>query len=631
MTDRGGSAGTGNVPAGASPWRLDLGATPLDGGGTCFRVWAPKAKTLSVRLLAGGGGRVVPLVDEGGYFSATVGDVREGDRYLYRFDDGAERPDPVSRFQPEGVHGPSQVVNPGSYDWSDGSWHGIPLDDYIAYELHVGTFTPEGTFEAVISRLDYLVELGVTAVELMPVAQFPGGRNWGYDGVYPFAPQNSYGGPDGLKTLVDACHRKGVAVILDVVYNHLGPEGNYLNCFGPYFTDRYRTPWGDAVNFDGPCSDDVRSYFIDNALYWVTEYHVDALRIDAIHGIFDFSARHVLAELAEAVHNVAEQLGRPLYVIGESSLNDVRTIHAPELGGLGFDAQWNDDFHHALRTFLTGEREGYYADFGEFSQFVKAFREGFVYSGQYSRFRMRRHGSSSAGIPPGKFVVFSQNHDQVGNRMRGDRLSRTVPFEKLKLAAGAVLLSPYLPLLFMGEEYGETAPFPYITSHGDPDLVEAVRQGRREEFADFAWQGAVPDPQDKETFLSAKIDPELPIDGWHRDLFSLYRELIRLRKELQPLCRPGRAETEVVGTEPDHVLVFRRIADGEEVLCMFNFGDTRRDFPVPVRHGSCRKLLDSSDMQWGGSGSPAAERLPAGSGEILMTLDPWSFALYSTG
>ncbi len=610
-------------------WRLDLGSTLLENGGVRFRVWAPKVKNLSVRLLSEDNSRTFPLRgDVDGYFDGTVAGAREGDRYLYLLDDGTERPDPASRFQPEGVHGPSRIVNPHAFTWNDSGWKGIPLERYVIYELHVGTFTEEGTFAAVISRLDYLVELGVTAVELMPVAQFPGGRNWGYDGVYPFAPQNSYGGPDGLKRLVDACHRKGLAVILDVVYNHLGPEGNYLGCFGHYFTDRYRTPWGDAVNFDGPYSDEVRHYFVSNALYWITEYHVDALRIDAIHGIFDFSARHILQELTEAVREQARTLGRALYIIAESSLNDVRTITPPELGGHGADAQWNDDFHHALRTLLTGERDGYYVDFGEFSQLVKAFREGFVYSGQYSHYRKRRHGSSSSARSPRRFVVFSQNHDQVGNRMRGDRFSRVAPLEKLKLAAGTVVLSPYLPLLFMGEEYGETAPFPYFVSHGDPELVEAVRRGRREEFAAFAWEGEIPDPQAETTFLAAKIAPELRHGGMHGILFALYRELIRLRKELPSLRRLSREEMEVAGIDEARVLVLRRWFGVDEVLCIFNFGDGRRRVSIPLRHGTCRKVLDSADELWGGGGSHASGRLPAASEGPIVTIAPWSFIIY---
>jgi len=613
----------------APTWRLDLGATCLAGNGAAFRVWAPKAESLSVRILSGVRSRTVPLQSATkGYFAGIDPEAQAGDLYLYRFADGSERPDPASRFQPQGVHGPSCIVDPHGFSWSDADWRGLPLDDYLTYELHVGAFTKEGTFDAAASRLDYLLELGVTAVELMPVAQFPGERNWGYDGVYPFAPQNSYGGPGGLKRLIDACHRKGLAVILDVVYNHLGPEGNYLGCFGPYFTGRYRTPWGEAINFDGPESDAVRRFFVANALYWASEYHIDALRLDAIHGIFDFSARHILQEVAEEVHGMADQLGRTVLVIAESSLNDRRTVTLPQFGGHGLDSQWNDDFHHALRTLLTGEREGYYVDFGELSQLTKAFREGFVYSGQYSRFRRRRHGSSSAGIEPSRFVVFCQNHDQVGNRMHGERLGHDAGPEQLKLAAGAVLLSPFLPLLFMGEEYGESAPFPYFIDHGDPELVEAVRQGRREEFAAFAWQGEVPDPQAETTFLAAKIDPEQRRAGMHRPLFAFYRQLIRLRKDLLPLRHLSRKETEVAEIAEARVLVLRRRAGTDEVLCLFNFNEEGRTVQIPLAHAACRKLLDSAEEEWGGPGSPAAGELPAGTGDTGVTLAPWSLVLY---
>ncbi|MGB9079836.1 MAG: malto-oligosyltrehalose trehalohydrolase, partial [Desulfuromonadaceae bacterium] len=447
---------------------FDIGATHV-AGGVFFRVWAPSVTSVEVEL-AGTAPLKSPLQRDGEYFQGLL-PAAPGDRYWYWLDGSLRRPDPASRSQPEGVHGPSQVIDP-AFAWSDSRWQGIALEEYIFYELHVGSFTPHGTFDGVISRLDYLVDLGITSVELMPVAQFPGERNWGYDGTFPFAPQNSYGGPDGLKRLVDACHARGLAVTLDVVYNHLGPEGNYLHGFGPYFTDRYRTPWGDAVNFDGPGSDPVRGYFISNALHWITEYHIDALRLDAIHGIFDFSALHILRELAESVHRQGAALGRRVYVIAESDLNDVRVINPPESGGHGLDAQWNDDFHHALRALLTGDRTGYYADFGLFSDVVKSFEEGFVLSGGYSSFRRRRHGSSSAGIAPDRLVVFSQNHDQVGNRMRGERPGEHLSTQQLKLAAATVLLSPYLPLLFMGEEYAESAPFPYFVSHGDADLVE---------------------------------------------------------------------------------------------------------------------------------------------------------------
>ena len=424
--------------------------------------------------------------EEKGYFTACLDSLKAGTRYFYLLNGKQRRPDPVSRSQPEGVHGPSEVINPGEFQWKDGAWPGIPLGEMIIYEIHTGTFTTEGTFRAIIPYLDYLKdELGVNCIELMPIAQFPGARNWGYDGTYPYAPQNSYGGSDGLKSLINACHLKGLAVILDVVYNHLGPEGNYLGDFGNYFTDRYKTPWGPAFNFDGRESDEVRKYIIDNSLYWVTENHFDGLRIDAVHGIFDFSPRHILHDLQEAVHRQARILGRSIVVIAESSRNDVRVIEPPAKAGYGLDAQWNDDFHHSLHALLTKERNGYYQDFGDLNQLAKALREGFVYSGQYSSFWKRRQGSSSEHLSPEKFVIFSQNHDQVGNRIKGERLTSLVSFEALKLVAGVVLLAPNIPLLFMGEEYGEDAPFLYFINHSDPSLIEAVRKGRREEWAAF--------------------------------------------------------------------------------------------------------------------------------------------------
>jgi len=614
---------------GPPPWQLDLGATCLDNGRTRFRVWAPKADNLSVVLFSDETRRTLPLKrEEKGYFSGTVGETAAGDLFLYRFEDGTERPDPASRCQPRGVHGPSRIVDPRSHPWADGKWQGLPLEDYLLYELHVGTFTMEGTFSAVIPRLDDLVELGVTAIELMPVAQFPGERNWGYDGAFPFAPQNSYGGPEGLKKLVDACHRKGLAVALDVVYNHLGPEGNYLGSFGPYFTDRYRTPWGEAINFDGPESDEVRRFFISNALYWVTEYHIDALRLDAIHGIFDFSARHILQELAEAVHREGQRLGRTVLVIAESSLNDARTVTTVQCGGHGLDAQWNDDFHHALHTLLTGEKSGYYLDFGDFSQLAKAFAEGFVYSGEYSPFRRRRHGSSSANLPPSRLVVFSQNHDQVGNRMRGERLSSRVSPDKLKLAAGAVLLSPFFPLLFMGEEYAESAPFPYFIHHGDAGLIEAVRQGRKEEFAAFAWQGEIPDPQAKSTFMSAKINPGQRREGMHRTLFEFYRQLIRLRKERPSLKTLRRETTDVVSFPAGKVLALRRHEGADETWVLFHFGDGEQTVTIATGDGPWIRLLDSAAGEWGGSGTLAAGELAVSAAGSKVRLGPWSFVLY---
>jgi maltooligosyltrehalose trehalohydrolase len=560
-----------------------------------------------------------------GYHSVMAEDVKPGDRYVYRLDDQRERPDPASRFQPEGVHGPSQVVDP-HFPWEDDQWSGLPLQDYILYELHVGTFTPEGTFEAIIPHLDELRELGITAVELMPVAQFPGTRNWGYDGVYPFAVQNSYGGPEGLKRLVNACHGRGIAVVLDVVYNHLGPEGNYLWDFGPYFTDRYKTPWGSAINFDGPHSDPVRRLFIENALYWVTEFRMDGLRIDAVHGILDFSAYPFLEELASAVHEKAERFNRRVYVIAESDLNDTRVIRSRELGGYGLDAQWNDDFHHALHTLLTEDQTGYYQDFGRLGDLVKAFREGFVCSGQYSSYRRRRHGNSSRDIPAGCFVVFAQNHDQVGNRMRGERLSQLVCRERMKLAAGVVFLSPFIPLLFMGEEYGETAPFPYFISHSDADLVEAVRRGRREEFAAFGWSQEPPDPHDEATFLRAKLNQDLRHQGHHQVLLEFYRELIRLREGLPALAHLSKEDMDVTSYERERVLVIRRWSAADEAVIIFHFDGSPVNIGISLPEGRWTKQLDSADKRWQGPGSQVPSEVIS-DGEVGVSLAPHLFVL----
>jgi maltooligosyltrehalose trehalohydrolase len=570
--------------------------------------------------------RVIPLETEGnGYYSATTDTAEPGDRYFYRLDDEKERPDPASRFQPEGVHGPSQIVD-SRFSWEDVTWSGIPLRDYVIYEVHVGTFTPEGTFESIIPHLDDLKDLGITAIELMPVAQFPGSRNWGYDGVFPFAVQNSYGGPDGLKRLVNACHEKSLAVV-DVVYNHSGPEGNYLWDFGPYYTDRYKSLWGSVVNFDGPQSDAVRRYFIENALFWVTDFHIDALRIDAVHAILDFSAQPFLQELASAVHDWAEGLNRQVYLIAESDLNDTRVIRTREVGGYGLDAQWNDDFHHALHTVLTGERTGYYQDFGQLSDLVKAFREGYVYSGEYSSYRRRRHGNSSRDIPAHRFVVFAQNHDQVGNRMRGERLSELVCLERTKLAAGVVLLSPFIPLLFMGEEYGETAPFPYFVSHSDPALVEAVRRGRREEFAAFGWEDEPPDPQDEATFLRAKLKHPLRRRERHKVLLEFHRELLQLRKNIPTLANLSKYDMEVSDYEGKRVLVVKRWSSSDKAVIVFHFGESPITITIPFPEGRWRKRMDSAEERWHGPGSHIPHELGS-QGEVIISVQPHAFVLF---
>ena len=607
-------------------FRTTLGSHYLGGERTFFRVWAPKASRVDVRIVDPNE-RIIPLENlKGDYFQAQVNGVAPGANYFYRLDSGQERPDPASRFQPQGVHGPSQVVN-SHFAWEDNCWFGIPLEKYIIYELHVGTFTAEGTFEAMIPHLPELRELGVTGLEIMPVAQFPGNRNWGYDGTHPFAVQDSYGGPEGLKRLVNACHLEGLAAILDVVYNHLGPEGNYLGDFGPYFTERYKTPWGPAINFDGAESDHVRRYFIENALYWVTEFHFDALRLDAVHAILDHSPYPFLEELGDAVHRQARDLNRQIYLFPESAANDSRLIRSRELGGYGLDAQWNDDFHHALRGVLAGEKSGYYVDYGEFHQLVKAYREGFVYSGEYSTYRRHRHGTSTRDIPAERFVVFAQNHDQVGNRMLGERLTELVGFEELKLAAGAVLLSPFIPLLFMGEEYGEEAPFQYFISHTDPGLVEAVRNGRRAEFVAFGWQEKPPDPQDEATFLRAKLNHQLRREGRYRILWELYRELLRLRKELASLAQLDKEHCEVTAYDQERVLCLRRWHGAEEALAVFNFHGAGTTIPLRLKPGRWMKKLDSSEARWQGSGSALPQQFDAEE-TAMLSMRPRSFALF---
>ncbi len=587
-------------------WSLDIGATPISSGAVKFRVWAPYMNSVAVKLIDQDR-VVVPMQrDAAGYFETVVTGVFPRARYRYTLDGEKERPDPASRLQSDGVHGPSVVVDPTAFQWTDRGWQGMPLDKFIVYELHVGTFTKDGTFDAIIPHLSYLRDtVGITAIELMPVAEFPGRRNWGYDGVHPFAPQSSYGGPDGMKRLVDACHAAGLAVILDVVYNHLGPEGNYLGEFGPYFTDRYRTPWGSAINYDGPDSDEVRRYVVDNALYWVTEYHIDGLRLDAIHGIFDFSAQHILKDIASSVHTQAQRLGRHVTVIAESDLNDTRVIDPPSVGGYGLDGQWNDDFHHALRVVLTGERKGYYGDFHGLTDLATAVRDGFVYNARYSAHRRRRHGNSSQHCRPSQFVVFSQNHDQIGNRAVGDRLSTQLPWDALKAIRALVVLSPNIPMLFMGEEYGETAPFQYFIEHGDPGLVEAVRQGRRREFAHFGWNPEdIPDPQDSATFERSRLCRE-DLNDRQAALLRWTNALIRLRKTESSLGAENSTTRShrVWAFEDEQVLMIHRWTHDHAaslVVCGFNAS------PVTVRllepHGTWLRRLDSTDKEFGGNG-----------------------------
>jgi maltooligosyltrehalose trehalohydrolase len=601
-----------------------LGASPGDNG-CSFLVWAPVAREVALEIGTGGRKTRPMQKDSEGYFSCSVPGLTSGSKYWFLLDGEKRRPDPASRLQPDGVHGASEVVS-SRFAWQDSEWRGLPLDQLVFYEIHTGTFTREGTFQAIIPRLGGLKQLGVTIIEIMPIAQFPGKRNWGYDGVYPFAAQNSYGGPGALRELVNACHREGLGIALDVVYNHVGPEGNYLRDFGPYFTDRYKTPWGQALNFDGSGSDHVRRFFIESALYWISEFHVDALRLDALHAIVDTSAVPFLEELATAVHRLASELDRSIHLIAESDLNDSRIVRPREFGGCGFDAQWNDDFHHCVHTLLTGEQSGYYADFGSAGQLATAYTAGYVYSGQYSNYRQRRYGNSSRDVPARRFVVCVQNHDQVGNRAQGERLSAIVSFEKLKLAAGALLLAPFVPLLFMGEEYGEVAPFQYFVSHSDAKLVEAVRQGRKEEFSRFDWHGHVPDPQAEETFERSRLNWSLRHEGKHRMAVRFYGELLRLRRCVPALSNLSKAHMRAWVQSATAFGVERWCGD-DQVMAIFNFGDAAAPVCADVGAGVWRKLIDSAETQWAGTGSMSPDQFEA-IGSVSLEIPATSFSLF---
>jgi maltooligosyltrehalose trehalohydrolase len=503
-----------------------------------FRVWAPKAKRVEVEV---GGERLPMFADENGWWFAEVSAEPNTD-YRFVLDGGQPLPDPRSPWHPHGINGPSRTVDHSAFEWTDRHWQAVPLSTAVLYELHIGTFTQEGTFKAAIEKLDHLVQLGITHVELMPVAEFSGSRGWGYDGADLYAPHHAYGGPDDLKRLVDACHSRSLAVILDVVYNHLGPAGNYLDRFGPYFTDRYATPWGLAVNFDSPGSDEVRRFFCDNALMWLRDYHFDGLRVDAVHAIIDASAVHFLEQLACEVADLEAQIGRHLALIAESDLNDPRVIRPQDLGGYGIHAQWSDDFHHALHCVLTGERDGYYSDFGSLADLAKALQRAFIYDGRYSVFRQRRHGKSAVGLSGHRFLGYLQNHDQIGNRAKGERSSHLMSLGRLKTAAALVFASPFIPMLFQGEEWGASSPFLYFTDHEDPELARAVTQGRRREFAAFGWKAeAVPDPQADETFKRSKLNWQERDREPHAELLAWHKRLIQLRREVSALS-DGRME-----------------------------------------------------------------------------------------
>ncbi len=556
-----------------------------------FEVWAPGADSVEVALA----GRTHPMIRGGdGWWSAPEVAAEHGADYGYVVDGQGPMPDPRSRHQPDGVHGLSRVVEHSRFAWTDAAWRGRALAGSVTYELHIGTFTPGRTFDSAIERLDHLVELGIDLVEVMPVAAFPGRHGWGYDGVALHAVHEPYGGPDGLKRFVDACHARDLGVMLDVVYNHLGPSGNYLSEFGPYFTDKHHTPWGAAVNLDDAGSDEVRRYIVDSAVAWLRDYHVDGLRLDAVHALVDDRATHVLTELQIAVEELAEQTGKPLFLVAESDRNDPRTVAPRELGGHGLAGQWADDIHHALHSLLSGERQGYYVDFGSYECLAKTLTEAFFHAGTYSTFRGRTHGAAvdRTRTPGSAFVTYLQNHDQVGNRATGDRLSASVSGGRMAIGAALVLGSAFSPMVFMGEEWAASTPWQYFTDHQEPELADAVREGRRNEFASHGWdRGDIPDPQDTATVEASTLDwAELEKDT-HARMLRWYRDLIALRRAQPDLSDPRLDAVRVdFDAEADWVVMHRG-----RLRVVANLAETAQAVPLDLPTGEV--LLAWADAQ----------------------------------
>ncbi len=552
-----------------------------------FTIWAPFVKKLQVEV----GQECYPMSgpDEHGMWKAVVPEAEYGMDYAFVLnDEPTQYPDPRSQSQPYGVHEASQLYDQKAFEWHDQRWQGPPLTGAIIYELHIGTFTQEGTFDAAIARLDYLVDLGITHIEIMPVAEFPGDHGWGYDGVALFAVRASYGGPDGLKRLVDACHVRGLAVLLDVVYNHFGPVGNYTCKFGPYTTDRHHTPWGSAMNFEAEGSDEVRRYFIDNALMWMRDYHMDGLRLDAVHEFVDRSAIHFMEQLSSEVDVLSARLGRRLVLIAESDLNDPRIVTPREARGYGMDAQWSDDFHHALFTLLHVEQgKGYYDDFGSFADIAKALTRMFVYDGVYSGYRERNHGRPVDGLSAHHFIGFIQNHDQVGNRATGDRLDHIVGMARAKVAAGIVLTAPFIPMLFQGEEYAASTPFQYFADHEDPEMAKSVSEGRKKEFAAFGWKPEeVADPEKRETYERSKLNWNEIHEGEHGEMLEWVKALIHLRRNSVSLNDGDTGHVKVQFDEESRWLAM----DRGKVRILWNLGDDLVELPndegLPIRLAS---------------------------------------------
>jgi len=575
---------------------------------TAFRVWAPDAD--SVELDSCGTRHRMEHAEPAGWWECAVPDASHGTDYAYVLNGGSPLPDPRSRWQPKGVHAASRRYDHDRFAWTDGGWQGRALPGAVLYEVHVGTFTAEGTFDAAIERLGHLVELGITHVEVMPVGAFNGRHGWGYDVVGLYAVHEPYGGHDGFKRFVDACHARGLGVVLDVVYNHLGPSGNYLPQFGPYFTERHHTPWGAAVNLDDAGSDEVRRFIVDNALEWLRDFHVDGLRLDAVHALRDDRALHLLEELAIAVDALAAESGRPLFLIAESDRNDPRTVTPVAEGGYGLAAQWDDDVHHALHALLTGERQGYYCDFGSYAALAKTLTRAFFHDGTWSSFRGRSHGRpvDVDRVAAHRFVVSLQTHDQVGNRAAGDRLSATLPVGLLKIGAALLLTSPFTPMLFMGEEWGAITPWRYFTDHGEPALGEAVSEGRRREFSRHGWRPEdVPDPQSPETFARSRLDWTEPDRAPHAELLEWYRRLIALRSARPELTDSRLTRVAVAYDEQAHWLVVTR----GKLRVVANLGGSGRSVPLG---GRAMQLRAASDELAQVSGS-------------IVTLGPQSVAI----
>lgn len=585
--------------------RRTIGVNFLNDGTAEIKLWAPLLKHAAIRV---NDETAIDLdKQQFGYWGLNTPEIKPGDRYKF-VADGKELPDPASLAQPDGVHEASEAIDLHNFDWTDRDWKNPSVEDYIIYELHTGTFSPSANFEGIIEKLDYLLDLGITAIELMPVAQFPGARNWGYDGVFPFAVQNSYGGQAGLRKLINICHGKGLAVVLDVVYNHLGPEGNYLPVYAPYFTEKYKTPWGNAINYDDAWCDGVREYFAENALMWFRDFHIDALRLDAVHAIKDFSPKHILKEIKEKVDHLSKEAGKQYHLLVECDLNDTRYINSTGNDGYGMDAQWTDEFHHALRVAAGQEKNGYYSDFTGISDLAKAYTDAYVYTGQYSAQRFKHFGMQ-ANNPGNQFIVFSQNHDQVGNRMLGERTSALVSFEMQKLMAAAVMIGPYVPLLFMGEEWSAQTPFLYFVSHSDEELIKAVQKGRKDEFAAFHAEGEAPDPQAEDTFTRSTLNWDELKNERSQAMLGYYKALISLKKTNSVLQSHDRTKLSVEFDEEKNTLRLIRFNEGMQVICLLNFSQKPQPIVLPEK-ADWQLLLCSADKKWLGPGALPAVSSP---------------------